>query len=104
MVPCHAGFHPCGTVILGTSMKLCHQGWTHHPDTREVMYLPALCCVAQKAHMATERHFCWLPGTTLHAQAGCGIINMWNDFGKMWQKPAIEKWQAIKVQHQADCN
>ena len=36
-------------------------------------------------------------GTTLHAQAGCGIINMWNDFGKMWRKPAIEKWQAIKV-------
>ena len=40
----------------------------------------------------------WLPGTTLHAQAGCGIINMWHDFGKMWQKPAIEKWKAIQVQ------
>ena len=44
---------------------------------------------------------CRLPGTTLHAQAGCGIINMWNDFGKMWQKPAIDKWQAIKVQRPA---
>ena len=51
-----------------------------------------------------ENSLYWLPGTTLHAQAGCGIINMWNDFGKMWQKPAIEKWQAIKVQDQADCN
>ncbi len=40
-----------------------------------------------------------LPGTTLHAQAGCGIINMWSDFGRMWKKPAIEKWQAIKVLH-----
>ena len=38
-----------------------------------------------------------MTGTTLHAQAGCGIINMWNDFGKMWRKPAIEKWRAIKV-------
>ena len=38
-----------------------------------------------------------MAGTTLHAQAGCGIINMWNDFGKMWRKPAIEKWRAIKV-------
>lgn len=42
-----------------------------------------------------------LSGTTLHAQAGCGIINMWNDFGKMWQKPAIDKWQAIKVRRPA---
>ena len=39
----------------------------------------------------------YMTGTTLHAQAGCGIINMWNDFGKMWRKPAIEKWRAIKV-------
>ena len=22
---------------------------------------------------------------------------MWNDFGRMWKKSAIEKWQAIKV-------
>ena len=69
---------------------------------------PTMCCL-MLAHLASaaqccifgllSKHQCAavLPGTTLHAQAGCGIINMWNDFGRMWKKPAIEKWQAIKV-------
>ena len=59
------------------------------------LHLPQMFRAMTGSCRATE--VLLMTGTTLHAQAGCGIINMWNDFGKMWRKPAIEKWRAIKV-------